>query len=125
MLHIDVKSRKPIYEQIIDNIKELIVQGVWPRDTQLPSVRQLAGELAINHNTIQKAYSELERQGIIYSMKSKGSFVASSVDELRSERKNELLSDLEKVLHELQALGVEYAEAEQILQGSWKGAKHD
>lgn len=125
MLHIDVKSRKPIYEQIIDNIKELIVQGVWPRDTQLPSVRQLAGELAINPNTIQKAYSELERQGIIYSMKSKGSFVASSVDELRNERKNELLGDLEKVLQELQALGVEYAEAEQILQGSWKGVKHD
>lgn len=58
-------------------------------------------------------------------MKSRGSFVASSVDELRNERKSELVGDLEKVLQELQALGMEYAEAEQILQGSWKGVKHD
>lgn len=125
MLNIDVKSRKPIYEQIIDSIKELIIQGIWPRDTQLPSVRQLAGDLAINPNTIQKAYSELERQGIIYSMKSKGSFVASSVDELRGERKEELKNDLEKISRELAALGMSYYEAESILHSAWKGEKND
>jgi len=116
LLSIDVKSRKPIYEQIIDNIKELIRQGVWPRDTQLPSVRQLAGELAINPNTIQKAYSELERQGVIYSMKSKGSFVASNVDDLRSERIDKLFVDLTKILEELQALDVAYTEVEKLIQ---------
>lgn len=125
MLNIDVKSRKPIYEQIIDSIKELIIQGIWPRDTQLPSVRQLAGDLAINPNTIQKAYSELERQGIIYSMKSKGSFVASSVDELRGERKAELVEELGKTLHELESLGMSYEEAADILRGVWKGEKND
>ena len=123
LLNIDVKSRKPIYEQIIDSIKELIIQGIWPRDTQLPSVRQLAGDLAINPNTIQKAYSELERQGIIYSMKSKGSFVASSVAELRGERKEELKNDLEKISRELAALGMSYEEAADILRGAWKGEK--
>ena len=55
MILIDYKSRKPIYEQIIDSIKSLIVSGVLERDDQLPSVRQLAQELAINPNTIQKA----------------------------------------------------------------------
>lgn len=125
MLNIDVKSRKPIYEQIIDSIKELIIQGIWPIDTQLPSVRQLAGDLAINPNTIQKAYSELERQGIIYSMKSKGSFVASSVDELRGERKAELVEELGKTLHELESLGMSYEEAADILRGVWKGEKND
>ena len=120
-----MKSRKPIYEQIIDSIKELIIQGIWPIDTQLPSVRQLAGDLAINPNTIQKAYSELERQGIIYSMKSKGSFVASSVDELRGERKAELVEELGKTLHELESLGMSYEEAADILRGAWKGEKND
>jgi len=118
VLQIDVKARKPIYEQLIDNIKELIVQGVWPRDTQLPSVRQLASDLAINPNTIQKAYSELERQGIIYSLKSKGSFVASSVEELRSVKKEELLRQLEQQVAELEQLGVTREElVQQILQG--------
>ena len=65
MIFIDYKSRKPIYEQLVDNIKSLIVSGVLQRDDQLPSVRQLAQELAINPNTIQKAYTELERQGVI------------------------------------------------------------
>ena len=65
MILIDYKSRTPIYEQIIENVKTLIVSGVLERDQQLPSVRQLAQELAINPNTIQRAYQELEREGII------------------------------------------------------------
>ena len=113
MLTIDVKSRKPIYEQIIDNIKELIIQGIWSRDTQLPSVRQLAGDLAINPNTIQKAYSELERQGIIYSLKSKGSFVSSNVDELRLERKEHLFKDFGRILEEMSKIGITYQEIEE------------
>ena len=113
MLTIDVKSRKPIYEQIIDNIKELIIQGVYSRDMQLPSVRQLAGDLAINPNTIQKAYSELERQGIIYSLKSKGSFVSSNVDELRLERKEQLFKDFGRILEEMNKVGVSQNEIEE------------
>ncbi|MBQ2120037.1 MAG: GntR family transcriptional regulator, partial [Peptococcaceae bacterium] len=83
MILIDYKSRKPIYEQIIENMKQLVVSGALKRDEQIPSVRQLAQELAINPNTIQKAYAELERQGVIYSLKGRGSFVGSSLQELR------------------------------------------
>ena len=75
MFELDTRSRKPIYEQLVDKLKELIINEVLKPDEQLPSVRQLAQELTINPNTIQKAYRELENQGFIYSQKGKGSFV--------------------------------------------------
>ena len=67
MLSIDLKSRTPLYQQIIANIEELVARGIWAQDMPLPSVRQLAVELAINPNTIQRAYAELEAHGVIYS----------------------------------------------------------
>ncbi|MBQ5863276.1 MAG: GntR family transcriptional regulator, partial [Peptococcaceae bacterium] len=103
MILIDYKSRTPIYEQIIENVKALIVSGVLERDAQLPSVRQLAQELAINPNTIQRAYAELEREGIIYSLKGRGSFVGSSLGELRTVQQKALLDELAKVCRELKA----------------------
>lgn len=106
MILIDYKSRTPIYEQIIENVKTLIISGVLERDAQLPSVRQLAQELAINPNTIQRAYAELEREGIIYSLKGKGSFVGSSLGELRSVQQSELLAQFKTVSHELKQLEV-------------------
>ncbi len=115
MILIDYKSRTPIYEQIIENVKTLIVSGVLQRDEQLPSVRQLAQELAINPNTIQRAYAELEREGIIYSMKGKGSFVGSSLCELRSVQQKELLAQLESLSRELQQLEVTKAQIDAVI----------
>lgn len=106
MILIDYKSRTPIYEQIIENVKTLIVSGVLQRDEQLPSVRQLAQDLAINPNTIQRAYAELEREGIIYSLKGRGSFVGSSLGELRSVQQAELLAQLAALSSELKRLDV-------------------
>lgn len=76
MILLDYRDRRPIYEQVIEKFKELMFQGILPQETKLPSVRSLATELSINPNTIQRAYAELERQGYIYSVKGKGSFVA-------------------------------------------------
>lgn len=106
MITIDYKSRQPIYEQIIDKVKELIIAGVLKRDDQLPPVRQLAQELAINPNTIQKAYAELERQGVIYSLKGKGSYVGSSLFELTQAKKAQLSRELEELSKELYAINV-------------------
>jgi len=106
MITIDYKSRQPIYEQIIDKVKELIIAGVLKRDEQLPPVRQLAQELAINPNTIQKAYAELERQGVIYSLKGKGSYVGSSLLELTQAKKAQLSRELEELAAELFAINV-------------------
>jgi len=76
MIVLDYRDRRPIYEQVIERFEELMFKGVLVQDAKLPSVRSLATELSINPNTIQRAYTELERQGYIYSVKGKGSFVA-------------------------------------------------
>ena len=125
MILIDYKSRKPIYEQIIDNMKHLVVSGVLQRDDQLPSVRQLAQELAINPNTIQKAYGELERQGVIYSLKGRGSFVGSSLQELRNIQQNERLEELAALSKELYRLQVPQEELYLVIQQVYKQQKED
>lgn len=125
MIFIDARSRKPIYEQLIDNIKSLIVSGVLQRDEQLPSVRQLAQELAINPNTIQKAYTELERQGVIYSLKGRGSFVGSSLQELRSIQQKELLEQLAALSRDLCRLEVPQAEVCAVVQQTYQTQKEE
>lgn len=125
MILIDYKSRKPIYEQIIENMKQLVVSGALKRDEQIPSVRQLAQELAINPNTIQKAYAELERQGIIYSLKGRGSFVGSSLQELRNIQQNERLEELAALSKELYRLQVPQEELYLVIQQVYKQQKED
>ena len=78
MIVLDYRDRRPLYEQVTEKLEELMFSGVLPPDSRLPSVRSMATELSINPNTIQRAYAELERQGYIYSVKGKGSFVADS-----------------------------------------------
>ena len=78
MITLNYQSKDPIYLQIKNRIAELVLLGVYPPGTQLPSVRSLASELGINPNTIQKAYQELEAAGITCSVSGKGSFVAQT-----------------------------------------------
>lgn len=123
MILIDYKSRKPIYEQIIDSIKSLIVSGVLERDDQLPSVRQLAQELAINPNTIQKAYGELEREGVIYSLKGRGSFVGSGIQELRMVQQQGLIEQIFEISGELCELQVPQQEVCAVVQRAYEQEK--
>jgi GntR family transcriptional regulator len=95
------------------------------RDEQIPSVRQLAQELAINPNTIQKAYAELERQGVIYSLKGRGSFVGSSLQELRNIQQNERLEELAALSKELYQLQVPQEELYLVIQQVYKQQKED
>ncbi len=78
LITIDYRDRKLIYEQLVDNVKELILRGELKVDDHLPSVRALAKELGINPNTIQKAYAELERQGVIATLPGRGSIILST-----------------------------------------------
>ena len=96
MIIIDYKDRRPIYEQVIERFQDLIVKGILKPDSQLPSVRNLAMELSINPNTIQRAYAELERQGFIYSIKGRGSFVSFNEELLRMKKK-EVIEEIAKV----------------------------
>lgn len=121
MLQLDFRSRMPVYEQLTEKIKELIVHNVLKSDAQLPSVRELAMELTVNPNTIQKAYRELEHQGYIYSIQGKGSFVTPTEKIDNSRRREELLEQLKKVIAELLYLGVSIEDIRQTVEEIKKG----
>ncbi|WP_079906330.1 MULTISPECIES: GntR family transcriptional regulator [unclassified Carboxydocella] len=123
MLQLDFRSRMPVYEQLTEKIKELIVHNVLKSDEQLPSVRELALELTVNPNTIQKAYRELERQGYIYSIPGKGSFVTPKEKIDNSRRREELMEQLKKVIAELLYLGVPVEEIRETVEKTRKGGK--
>ena len=116
MIHLNYRDSRPIYEQIRDGLRKLIVTGALGPDEKLPSVRAMATELAINPNTIQRAYGELEAQGYIYSIPGKGSFAAAISGE-NSQRKSELLAMLREILAELKYLNVSQEEILEIVRG--------
>ena len=100
MIQLNYRDSKPIYEQVKDGFRRLIVQGILEVDEKLPSVREMATSLAINPNTIQRAYRELEQEGYLYAVAGRGCFVAG-VPEGDSLRKKELLKDFDTVVEEL------------------------
>ncbi|MCI9158101.1 MAG: GntR family transcriptional regulator [Lawsonibacter sp.] len=104
MLNLDYRDARPIYEQVKDGLRRLMVTGVIQEGEKLPSVRTMAGTLAINPNTIQRAYEALEAEGYVCSVPGKGSFAApnTGVDE---GRKNELLQTFDQTAGELLFLG--------------------
>ena len=95
MILIDYNDKRPIYEQIVERFQTLIVSGVLEAGEKMPSVRTLAVELSINPNTIQRAYTELERDGFIYAVKGRGNFVKRDT-ELFEKQKERLLAGFEK-----------------------------
>ena len=115
MFELDTRSRKPIYEQLVDKLKELIINEVLKPDEQLPSVRTLAGQLTINPNTIQKAYRELENQGFIYSQKGKGSFVNPSNQSTDAAKVKSVKTGIERLVLEALYLGVTVEELIQLI----------
>jgi len=107
MIQLDSRDTRPLFEQIKEKTKELIVKGVFGENEKIPSVRENAAFLAINPNTIQKAYKELENEGFIYSVRGKGYFVSSVSNFVREKRIYELNCQLEEIMYELKCLGLE------------------
>ena len=105
MFNINYRDPRPIYEQVKDSIRRLIVSGALSAGEKLPSVRDMAASGSVNPNTIQRAYRELEAEGYIYSVKGKGSF-AGEFREIDQLRKNALLIKLDEAVSELVFLGV-------------------
>ncbi|MDO5574059.1 MAG: GntR family transcriptional regulator [bacterium] len=119
MIRIDYQDKRPIYEQVIERLQNLIVRGVLESDTKLPSVRNLAIELSINPNTIQRAYTELERTGFIYTVKGKGNYVAA--DRIwRGNEKTNVMKDLEKSVQQVIALGVSEEETKKFIEETYR-----
>ena len=126
MIPITLNSRdpRPIYVQIKESLCRLILTGVLQEGERLPSVRELAGQLAINPNTIQRAYRELESEGFIYSMTGKGSFVAS-LQEVDYGRRTAKLAEFRAAAQELMQLGTTRQELTALLQELEQEGNHD
>lgn len=114
MITINTRDPRPIYVQIKEGLCRLILSGALQTGERLPSVRELAGQLAINPNTIQRAYREMEHEGFIYSMTGKGSFV-SPIQEVDSGRKAARADQFREAALELLRLGVSREELTAML----------
>ncbi|HKM28624.1 MAG TPA: GntR family transcriptional regulator [Anaerovoracaceae bacterium] len=116
MFQLDMKSRKSIYEQVIDNLKELIMTGVLAEGERLPSVRDLSKQITVNPNTVLKAYKELERAGYVYTTSGVGTFVAAKEDILMDDKKiDDIKREILSAFKDLQYLGLTYDEAVAIV----------
>ena len=118
MIHLNSRDPRPIYEQIMDNLRRLIVSGGIAPGERLPSVRELAAQLAINPNTIQRAYRELENEGYLVTLPGKGTFAAED-QTVHQQRLEQLWQQLERAAEELRFTGVSQ---EEILERLQKGA---
>lgn len=117
MFQLDLKSRKSIYQQVIDNFKELIMNGVLKDDEKLPSVREISKTLTINPNTIQKAYRELERQEFIYTVSGLGTFVSPANERKVDERQVKSMEKrLREFINELRYLGLKENEIKELIE---------
>ena len=114
MISLDYRDSRPLYQQVKDNLRRMMLTGLLPPDEKLPSVRSLATQLAINPNTIQRAYRELEADGYILSVAGKGSFVAQ-VDQLAEQQKKQAVDAFRAAAQKLRQLGLTQAQLAQLL----------
>ena len=106
MKPIDYRDSRPIYEQIAEYYMRLILSGAMKTDEQLPSVRSLAIELSTNPNTVQKAYTELERRGFVYTVQGRGNFVREK-ENLLSAKREELIDKLSGIFSDAKEFGMD------------------
>ncbi len=122
MISINYRDSRPIYEQIKDGLKTLMLAGAIAKDEKLPSVRDLAVKMSINPNTIQRAYRELEAEGFIYSVSGKGSFSSGRPD-LDERKRAELDGKLKEVIERLLQMGVPAGDIRDYVQEILDGNK--
>lgn len=120
MVHLDYRDSRPIYTQIADNFRSQVTSGILQHGDKLPSVRELAAELAINPNTIQRAYRELEMQGWIATVPGKGCFVCRSTNSALAEQQP-AWDAFDRAANQLLALDVTQ---EELLQHLRQGGNH-
>lgn len=121
MFQLDHGDHRPIYEQIKEKIKELIIAGILKENDKVPSVRELAAVLTINPNTIQKAYRELEFEGYIYSLRAKGSFVSPKGEVVKKSNTDGITKEYRDIVSKIKFLGISKEELQAILDEEYKG----
>lgn len=125
MFQLDYSDARPLYEQIKERFKTLIIRGVLASNQQLPSVREMASNLTLNPNTIQKAYRDLEAEGYIYSVRGKGNFAAVLSPALKGEEQMQLKKQLTDALTAMQNLGVPLETALQWVNAAYETERSD
>ncbi len=107
MINIDPRSSQPIYEQIADRVKENIIKEIMMPGDQLPSIRQLSSMILANPNTVSKAYQELERMGVIETVRGRGTFIRTDYKAKADDDKmNEIKKSLKKIIIEMHYMGL-------------------
>ncbi len=124
MFQVDVMSRTPVYEQIVEQLEQFVLTGIVKAGDKLPSVRTLSMQLAVNPNTIQKAYSELDRRGLIQSVPGRGCFVAETAADVVAEKKSSQLADLVRLVTELAYAGISRQMILQEVEKAYDAAKN-
>ena len=126
MFQIDNQTRQAVYEQITQQVEKYILSGVLTAGEKLPSVRKLSIELNVNPNTVQRAYTELERSGVIVTAPGRGAFISDSgLAVLREMRQQEYLTQLEKVLTYLKVSTVDKKQILAIVEKVYEGGNND
>ena len=124
MFTIDVMSRVPVYEQLIKQVEDQVLKGIMKEGDKMPSVRSLSMELSTNPNTIQKAYMELDRRGILVSVPGKrseeGSFISAEALKTVGNQSKEKLSDLKEIVRKLAYAGVSKSEITDMIEEVYK-----
>ena len=120
MISLNYRDSRPIYEQIKDGLKKLIVTGAMAPGEKLPSVRALSQELSVNPNTIQKAYAELERRGLSQTAPGTGRFITPNALQILRQGKDELLEQLRELAEQLATYGIAPEEAQKALREGYR-----
>lgn len=120
MVMLNMKSGIPIWEQIRDSFKKQILAGALSAGDKLPSVRALASELGINPNTIQRAYTDLENSGFVYTVSGRGCFVSEKNEASLIMEQNARIKELKKALREVREAGIEKSVVAEIFEKEWQ-----
>lgn len=118
MIALDYRDKRPIYEQVVDKLENLIVCGALESNMKMPSVRSLALELSVNPNTIQRAYAQLEQDGYLYTIVGRGNYVTSE-NEWKSSKVKSMLKELSALLSRMKEQGITKQEIEAVLAESF------
>lgn len=113
-------SDRPIFIQIMEKLKRDIVTGLYSPGDKLPSVRDLAGEAAVNPNTMQRAFSELEREGLVYAKRTNGRFITEDTTMINQLKQQMALDAVSQFLDSMRQLGFSDKEALELLQSAVK-----
>lgn len=119
MIVLDCQDRRPLYEQVEEKLRHLILNGALQPGSRMPSVRQLAMELSINPNTIQRAYMQLEQEGLIYPVKGKGNFI-SDVGEIRRISLNSYKTELKVLVEKGKNIGIREDELMSVIRECYR-----